>query len=97
MAEEFPLYIREEAARLVNAEPYSGVLWTATNVATPSTGSALCRLLMQTMPEPVDPLKEALDEALIKMGAYHHASEELTQALREALAKRGYKIVEVDQ
>ena len=44
------------------------------------------------LPEPVDPLETALNEALIASEAYHHASPDLVRRVRENLAKRGLEI-----
>jgi hypothetical protein len=55
MTEEFDLWVREEAARRANVEQKEPN-FTAINVTWSATGRALCRLLLETMPEPVDPL-----------------------------------------
>jgi hypothetical protein len=92
MAEEFPLWVREEAARRTNADPKSSRDWTHTNVCNWQLGRALCRLIAETMPEPVDPLVEAFNRLPPEWDA-----ERFAISIRATLDSLGLKIVEADQ
>ena len=63
---DYPLYVREEAARLASLQknfdgfpPHKADTITDTRV-----GRAFCEYLLETMPKPVDPLEAVLDAVL---------------------------------
>jgi hypothetical protein len=94
MTEEFPLWVREEAAKRINAER-SNECNSSTICNTHHTlprDRALCRLLLETMPEPVDPLVEAFNRLPPEWDA-----EMFAISIRATLDSLGLKIVEADQ
>ena len=98
MTDEFPLYVREEAARLAILRPRDGKFsphYTAANVASYRLGRALCQVLLETMPVPVDPLEAVLDAVL---DIYHYPAISMEgrrnnalSTLRCELEARGWK------
>lgn len=95
MTDEIPLWVREEALRRVKAESaasFSG--WVLSDIPERFGGNgysprdALCRLIMETMPEPVD-LIEAEAERLA--GEWRHTGRS-TEMLAIAALKRGMEL-----
>ena len=80
MTDEFPLYVRKEAARLANKRSHG---WTACNITDRGLGRAFCQYLLETMPKPVDPLEAVLD-AVLK--AYHRLALTELDRRKPALA-----------
>jgi hypothetical protein len=93
MAEEFPLWVREEAARRMNAET-DGAGWRADTVLLWDISRALCRLIAETMPEPVDPdLIEAREFCAAAYGGQAgEISSKVPSEIRQGMWDKSYGV-----